>query len=81
VGARIAFMGSHGSDKHEISLPQQKLHFIDRPVLHENRDVTHKLRDTIAHAGFVPDHNVFREVIVTSTVVTGDMKSLLVVAH
>jgi len=45
------------------------------------REFTHKLRDTIADTGFVPDHEIPSELLIGSAVVPAEMKALIVVAQ
>lgn len=78
VDARFGFMCALCSDEDQVSLSQQKLYFIDGPMLHENFDIAQELCDTIAYAGFVPDHKIASEEFVLPAVVPGDVKDLVI---
>ena len=81
VDAWLAFMSSLGGDKDEVTLSQQKPDLVDRSMLHQHPYILQELRNAVLHAGFVPYHDVAGKVLVGDTVVPGDMKGLVVLAH
>jgi hypothetical protein len=81
VRAWVAFVGTFGSDEHQVSLSQQQLDLIDGPVLHQHLDVVQKLFDTIANARLKSDHKISREESLTLAMIPGEMERLIVVAQ
>ncbi len=81
VDTWFGFVCSCCGDKDKVALSNQQMDFIDSAVLHKNRKIVKKLRDSVTHTRLMTNYQVSRKVSFILAVIAANVKRFVLGAQ